>query len=33
MDTKLHKQLKIPATNLAAINDHLLDPRTNSSKM
>jgi len=27
MDTKLRKQLKISASNLAAINDHLLDPK------
>ena len=27
MDTKLRKQLKIPASNLAAINDFLLDPK------
>ena len=28
MDTKLRKQLKIPASNLAAINDLLLDPKS-----
>ncbi|MDE3090481.1 MAG: hypothetical protein KGJ80_13955 [Chloroflexota bacterium] len=28
MDTKLRKQLKIPARNLAAINDLLLDPKS-----
>lgn len=27
MDTKLRKQLKIPASNLAALNDFLLDPK------
>ncbi len=28
MDTKLRKQLKIPASNLAALNDLLLDPKS-----
>jgi len=28
MDTQLRKQLKIPASNLAAINDWLLDPKS-----